>query len=286
MNPKFHPLEPNRLVRFVVEPVSLFIFQEVVDAINLRRRIDSCSEIEVILEVKSEGHGDKIEIRHGVELRHTFLTQCRRSRLGFEGRADGNNPVNPVERFPDGHPGVAVAAAIDDPTDLDAARIVDHLVHIFEAFEIERKPGVFVRRIDHLARRILLAGCPFSGMVNSMIGNGAILADPVKEFVILDENIGKNDFIGAVQRLPDNRIILGIDAHNDAEHALFHIHGAHLFINDAQIGDVVTDDLFARHHGGGCLAAERRKRARKICHPILRAVHAHHEHVLAEPVFA
>ncbi len=88
-----------------------------------------------------------------------------------------------------------------------------------------------------------------------------------------------------MEDVPDDGIAFGVDVLDDAEDAGFDVGGAELPVDDAEVGEVVADNVLAGDHGGGGFAAGGRIGAAEVGLASVGAVGTHDEHVLGEPAF-
>ncbi len=140
-------------------------------------------------------------------------------------------------------------------------------------------------RAYRLAVRIGLASVPLAGIVDSVHRQVTALVDPMNAAILLHQNVGEDDLVRIVERLPEERIVLGIDPLNDAEHAPFGVNGAGYALDISDIGNVVSDHAFTFEHGRRRLAAHGWVGARKIGEAAFRPAYAEHQHVFGQPAF-
>jgi len=102
----------------------------------------------------------------------------------------------------------------------------------------------------------------------------------------VDQHVAEDHLAFVVQDVPDDRIAVGGHVLDDAEDAGLHVGGAELAVDDAEVREIVSDDVLAGDHCGRGLAAGGGIRAAEIRLASLRAVGPHDEHVLGQPAFA
>src|SRR5450756_245373 len=247
---QFHPLVPDLLIILTVEELAVAALEEVVDAEDLWQPLGSLGKIDVDLQVLAQRDRQEVQVGHRVVLTHAGLANGRCCRFGFDRSAKGDNAMSPVDGFLYWDPGIRIATAIDIGADLDTIRIVRVLVQVLKHAQAQREAGICVRSGHGLAILVDLARGPLALEVDAGLGDGCVLALPVYPAVIRPEDVAEDDLMtGCMKCLPLDRIILAVDAQDDAKHAVLAIDCTHDTIELAEIGDVVAHDARSVQHG-------------------------------------
>ena len=97
MNTEFHPLDPDSLIQLTIEELTVFL-DEVVCTEHLRT-FDFLREVQVVLNVAADAHGEEVHVGHHVPGPYAFLTNRRRRGLRLQRGAHGANTVLPTIGF-------------------------------------------------------------------------------------------------------------------------------------------------------------------------------------------